>query len=196
MLFFCVNRFQLMHDNYSFNPRKCNSASSLSGSIERDLSKVIIVFPTTNENADVFEQTLTGRFSCVNTCFAFDTKILLPNFNEKTKDDLNKDYVYKTCYRLKLDNDKIWTTRTVISKIVKLDENNQYGYGMTKPMPTGCIKKEPQPMWRTFNILLERVDLNDPTGHLLVVNVSFDYEKATPWQRIYNEIYPPIIEQQ
>ena len=127
MLFFCVNRFQLMHDNYSFNPRKCNSASSLSGSIERDLSKVIIVFPTTNENADVFEQTLTGRFSCVNTCFAFDTKILLPNFNEKTKDDLNKDYVYKACYRLKLDNDKIWTTRTVISKIVKLDENNQYG---------------------------------------------------------------------
>ena len=63
-------------------------------------------------------------------------------------------------------------------------------------MPTGCIKKEPQPMWRTFNILLEKVDLNDPTGHLLVVNVSFDYEKATPWQRIYNEIYPPIIEQQ
>ena len=29
------NRFQLMHDRYTFNPRKCNSASSLSGSIER-----------------------------------------------------------------------------------------------------------------------------------------------------------------
>ena len=53
------NRFQLMHDRYGFNPRKCNSASSLSGSIERDLSKVIIALPTTKEIVDVFEQTLT-----------------------------------------------------------------------------------------------------------------------------------------
>ena len=49
------NRFQLMHDRYGFVPRKCNSASSLSGSIERDLSKVIIALPTTNEIIDVFE---------------------------------------------------------------------------------------------------------------------------------------------
>ena len=49
------NRFQLMHERYGFNPRKCNSASSLSGSIERDLSKVIIALATTNEIVDVFE---------------------------------------------------------------------------------------------------------------------------------------------
>ena len=24
-------------------------------------------------------------------------------------------------------------------------ENNQYGFAMTKPMPTGCIKKHPAP---------------------------------------------------
>ena len=77
------NRFQLMHDKYSFNPRKCNSASSLSDSIERDLSKVIIALPTTNEIVDVFEQTLTGGFNCVNTRLAFDTEILLPNSPEK-----------------------------------------------------------------------------------------------------------------
>ena len=29
------NRFQFMQDKYGFNPRKCNSASSLSGCIER-----------------------------------------------------------------------------------------------------------------------------------------------------------------
>ena len=84
----------------------------------------------------------------------------------------------------------------MISKILKLDENNQYGYAMTKPMPTGRIKKESQPTWRTFNILLERIDLNDPVGHLFVVDISFDYEKATPRQHIYNEIYPSIIEKQ
>ena len=26
------------------------------------------------------------------------------------------------------------------TKILKLDENNQYGHGMTKLFPTGCIK--------------------------------------------------------
>ena len=26
-----------------------------------------------------------------------------------------------------------------------MDENNQYGFAMTKPMPTGCIKKHPAP---------------------------------------------------
>ena len=32
------NRFQLMQDKYGFNPRKCNSASTLSDSIERERS--------------------------------------------------------------------------------------------------------------------------------------------------------------
>ena len=67
---------------------------------------------------------------------------------------------------------------------------------MTKPIPMGCIKKEPQPTWRSFNILLERVNLNDPIGHLFVVDISFDYEKATPRQHVYNEIYLSIIEKQ
>ena len=190
------NRFQLMHDMYDFNPRKCNSAISISGSIERDLSKVIIALPTTNETVDIFEQTLTGGFSCVNTCLAFDTEILLPNSPEKSEDNLNKDQNYKACFRLKPDDDKNYVTRRVISKILKLDENNQYGYAMTKSLPTGCIKKEPQPTWKIFNILLERVDLDDPIGHLLVVDISFSYEKATPRQRVYNEIYPSIIEKQ
>ena len=140
------DRFQLMHDRYGFNSKKCNSASSLSGSIERDLSKVIIALPTTNEIVDVFEQTLTGGFSCVNTRLALDTEILLPNSNENTKENLNKDYNYKACYRLKLDSDKKHVNKRVISKILKLDKNNQYGFAMTKPMPTGCIKKDLQPV--------------------------------------------------
>ena len=34
-----------------------------------------------------------------------------------------------------------------------------------------CIKKEPQPTWRTFNILLEKVDLNDTVDNLFVVKI-------------------------
>ena len=32
------SRFQSMQDMYGFNPRKCNTASSMSGCIEREMS--------------------------------------------------------------------------------------------------------------------------------------------------------------
>ena len=56
-----------------------------------------------------------------------------------------KDYHYKVCFKLKLDNDKGYETKRMISKILKLDENNQYGFALTKPLPTGCRKKEKMP---------------------------------------------------
>ena len=69
------NRFQFRNDRYGFNPRKCNSASTfLSRCIEREMSRVIIVLPTSNEIADIFEQTIVGGFSCINNCLAFDTQ--------------------------------------------------------------------------------------------------------------------------
>ena len=114
----------------------------------------------------------------------------------KNDNGLSKDLDYEVCYRLKLDEDKNYVTRRVISKTWKLDEINQYGCAMTKPLPTGCIKKELQPTRRTFDILLQEVDLDDWTGHLFVVDIIFDYEKATPKQRTYNESYPSIIGKQ
>ena len=56
--------------------RKCNSASTLSACIEREMLRVIIALPTSNETVYIFEQTITG-FSSVNTRLAFDTEILL-----------------------------------------------------------------------------------------------------------------------
>ena len=53
-------RFQFMHDRYGFNPRKFNSASTLSGCIERETLRVILVLQTSNEVVDIFEQTITG----------------------------------------------------------------------------------------------------------------------------------------
>ena len=35
-----------MQNAYGFNPRKCNSASSMSGCIEKEMSKVILTLPT------------------------------------------------------------------------------------------------------------------------------------------------------
>lgn len=67
------NRLQLMQDKYGYNPKKWNSVSTLSGRIERDMSKIIIALPTSNKVIDIFEKTLTGDFSYVNTRLAFDT---------------------------------------------------------------------------------------------------------------------------
>ena len=193
------NRFQLMQDEYGYNPRKCNSASTLSGCIELEMSKIIIALPASSEIVDIFEKTLTGGFSCVNARLAFDTEIFLPNLSTLDNDETNvlqKDYNYKICYKLKLDNDKDYDTYRVMSKILKLDENNQYGFAMTKPMPSGCIKFDSDISWKTFNHLLETVDLDDKIGHLYIVDIYLDYENATQKQRTHNEISPPIIEKQ
>ena len=78
--------FNLCNDHYSFNPRKCNSSSTLSSCIEREMLRVIIALPTSNEAVDIFEKTITGGFSWVNIRLAFDAEILLPNLiNEAIK---------------------------------------------------------------------------------------------------------------
>ena len=96
----CENRFQFMHDSYGFNPRKCNLANTLSGCIEREMSK-IIALPTSNEVLDIFEQTVTGGFNCVSNRLAFDSEIVLPNAN-KNDQNYRKDYNFEIAYHIKL----------------------------------------------------------------------------------------------
>ena len=86
--------------------------------------------------------------------------------------------------------------KKVITKILKLDENNQYGNGMAKPLPTGCIKDNDDVSWVTFNKLLESVSFEDTIGHLYIVDIEFDFKNTTEREFADNEIYPPIIEKQ
>ena len=57
------------------------------------------------------------------------------------------------------------------------DGNNECNNGMTKPLPTGYIKQCSDISLRTFNLLLEKVSLNDQTGHLYVVDIEFGQTK-------------------
>ena len=163
------SRFQAMQNTYGFNPRKCNSASSMSGCIEREMSKIILALPTKYDHVEIFEETVIGGFSCVDTRLAFDSQILLPNLTDKIdleNNPMNKDFNYKVVYNLKMNNEKI--KKRVITKLLKLDENNQYDNGMTKPLPTGCIKYNDDISWETFNFLLEQVSFADTIGHLYI----------------------------
>ena len=189
------NRFPAMHERYGFNPRKCNSASTLSGCIEREMSKVIITLPTKVEHNEIFEQTVIGGFSCVNNRLAFDTQILLPDTLDE-KMNVKTDFNFKIAFDLKTTKNSEKEKKRLITKILKLDENNQYGHGMTKSLPTGCIKDNSDVSFSTFNILLESVDLEDEIGHLYVVDIEFDYKNASQKELTYNEIYSPIIEKQ
>ena len=67
---------------------------------------------------------------------------------------------------------------------------------MKKWLPTGCIREKLDVSWRTFNLLLEKVSLNDEIGHLYVVDIKLDHKNATENEIVCNEIYLPIIEKQ
>ena len=103
------SRFQAMQNTYGFNPRKCNSASSMSGCIEREVSKIIFSLPTKYDHVEIFEETVIGGFSCVNTRLAFDSQNLLPNLADKIDLEnnlMNKNFNYKVVYNLKMNNEK------------------------------------------------------------------------------------------
>ena len=67
---------------------------------------------------------------------------------------------------------------------------------MAKPLPSGCIKDDKDISWETINFLLESVSFEDKIGHLYIVDIEFKVKSATKREFAYNEIYPPIIEQQ
>ena len=170
-------RVSLLEKLFKFNPRKCNSASSFTGAVHRNKSKCNIVMPTNAEQIRVFEKTLIGGYSCVNTMMAFDTEIFL-------KYKVNEKVIFKT---------RDGQLKRFSSKIIKMDENNQYGFAMTKPLPYGCIKKKKNlPTLEELSVLLENVILEDKLGHLFVVDIGFaDINEKT---LLFNEIYPPIFE--
>ena len=97
----------------------------------------------------------------------------------------------KVMYRIKLNNE-----RHIITKILKLDENNQYGFAMTKPMPAGCIKEHPAPSWLKFNFVLKTANLDNKIGHLFAVDIEFDEKRATEQEYRYNEVLPAALEKQ
>ena len=148
----------LLEKLFKYNPRKCNSASSFSGYVQRNKSKCAIAMSTDAEIIRVFEKTLIGGHSCVNTRMAFDTEIFF-------KDNRNEKVFFKTEDGL---------VKQFSSKIIKMHENNQYGFAMTKPPPYGCIKKKKRvPNLEELAEILAGVTLDDKLGHLFVVDIEF-----------------------
>ena len=128
----------------------------------------------------MIQKTLIGGSSCVNTRLAFDTEILLGNKKNE-----------KVIFDLYIDGKK--QTQRIPTKILKMDENNQYGHAMIKPLPYGCIKKQEHPPSLTeFNRILDKIFHNDNIGHLFIADIKFN--DMNPKTLLFNEIYSPIFE--
>ena len=74
-----------------------------------------------------------------------------------------------------------------------MDENNQYGMAMTKPLLYGCIKKQGTvPTLTEFNRILDKISHEDKIGHLFIVNIKF--HNINEKTLLFNKNYPPIFE--
>ena len=117
----------------------------LIGYIQRDQSKVFIALPTSNNIMEIFEKTLPGGFSSINTRSASDTKMLMPNNKliDYNKLNINESFKFfkriylKIIHRLKFNYYKKYERRHVILGsisssnsivlIIKLDFNQDSG---------------------------------------------------------------------
>ena len=147
-----------MMNRFPYNTRKCSSASSLTTCIHRFLAKRIITLPKKAKVAELFEQTLIGGFSFVNACLTFGSKTLLP------KDEENKaNQKLKLIYRIRNVITNKFENKKIVTKIIKMNESNQYGNAMTKPLPTARLKKvKPTPTLRKFELILQSISITRP----------------------------------
>ena len=93
---------------------------------------------------------------------------------------------HKPIYNVRLDGEESGRKRRVFSKVFNLDENNQYGFAMTKPLPISVFKKQSDRNMETLENSLENFDPNAKIGEVFVVDIQFDAYDDPP-KRIYNE---------
>ena len=165
---------------FKYNPKKCNSASNFSECVHCNKSKCCIALPTDGDFIRVFEKTLIGGFSCINTRLTFDTDILVKD--PKTE---------KVLVEVTIDGKK--QLKRFSSKILKMDENNQYCEAITKPLPYGCIKKQKEiPTLTKFNKIINSISHEDNIGHIFAVDIKL--HNINEKTLLFNEIYLPIFE--
>ena len=106
------------------------------------------------------------------------------------KEDLKSSN--KPIYKIRLDGEQKSKWRRVFSKIFKLEENNQHGFAMTKPLAIGTFKREKEANMEILNEAIENFDPNAKVGKIFVVDIEFDVYDD-PRKSFYNEIYPCIL---
>ena len=96
-----------------------------------------------------------------------------------------------------IDDDKQYTDYRVISKIIKFDENNQYGFAMTKPMPIGTIKKTHRGLFNEifppFTEKQSRVEANERSVYQLLELYSEDGKGKPKSYKVSSKSHPNLL---
>ena len=73
-----------------------------------------------------------------------------------------------------------------------MDESNQYWQAMTKPLPSGCIKKQEHPLsLLEFSKIMDKISHEDKIRYILIVDITC--HDKNPKTLVFNDIYPPIL---
>ena len=119
-------------------------------------------------------------------------KVLMGRLYKLWKDqDLKTEN--KPIYNIYLNGEGKNSKRRIFSKIFKLDENNQYGFAMTKPPPIGIFKKEEHVDIEILNVSIANFDVNAKIGEIFVADIEFN-AYGNPRGKMYNEVYSCIFQ--
>ena len=132
-----------------------------------------MTLPTKPEQVELFEKTLICDFCCVSIRLALDSTILfLKNEKFTLKDSL------KLIYKVRSGKDNVLEVKSIVRKILKMDENNQYANVMTKPLPTDSITKLKRPSLKKSNLINESLSAEVSIGHHFAVDTKFNDRKT------------------
>ena len=81
-------RWQKIKENTGFDPRRFTSASTLSGTIERIKSRVILTYPRNVEIVDHIESLLSRGYSSVHTRLGFSEEMFTPKIPKYIKEKM------------------------------------------------------------------------------------------------------------
>lgn len=100
----------------------------------------------------------------------------------------------KLIYKVISSDANVYEDKRIVSKILKMGENNQYGNALTKLLPTGSIKRQKKPTLRELDLMIQGISDEDSIAPLFIVDIESDQKKPTEETLLFNEIYMPIIE--
>ena len=84
---------------------------------------------------------------------------------------LNDKNQEKVLFDIDIDGKK--QAKRVPCKILNMDEKNQYGMTMTKPLPYGFIRKQDTvPSLTECNRILDKISHEDKISHLFTVDIK------------------------
>ena len=163
-------RLHKLHTLFGYEPKHFASTTGFSSAALAKHSRHIITNPQNNEILTAFENAVRGGYSAVMQRLSSDTTIvpgpkITPYICNPVSGEMERFQFY--------------------CKTAKLDENNQYGFSMTKKLPTDSVKRV---LFSSANDEDNNVQLND---YLQNIMTSYDVETADVGYLVVVDLSPP-----